>query len=275
MKRLHHKNALLVALALLGGLGAQSTWSAASERVAQLGLVPQANDTPQAQRDTADTRYRGLKRRAIADFGIPPESGRGAGASGALLYGVSRELPPFGAANVQQVGGVLYPLSSNWSSSLESTVDAGSPAVGRGYGVLGQLHRALPGGFAMSAGLRYRVAENGPAPLASSVPEASSLDRSWALYPPSAGLSGSAGYELRLNYRYGERNTLGLTYGSGNDADYSRQSLGLQAADGRQFGLTGEHWLTPDWALNYGVMAQEQVGPHRGQGLRLGLRYRF
>ncbi len=49
----------------------------------------------------------------------------------------------------------------------------------------------------------------------------------------------------------------------------------MQPGDTRQFGLTGEHWLTPDWALNYGVMASEQVGQHRGQGLRLGIRYRF
>jgi hypothetical protein len=275
MKRLHAKDALLLALILLGGTGSVGSWGAAPERVAQLGLVPRTDGTPEAWLETPDGAYSGLKLPRSGAPGAAPQSRRNLTAGGASLYGVSRELPPFGASNAQQVGGVLYPLTGSWFSSVETTADSGSPGAGRGYGLLGQVHRTLPGGFALSAGLRYRVLESGPAPLPSGAPEASTFDRSWALYPPAAGSGASAGYELRLNYRYGERNTLGLTYGSGNEADYTRQMLGLQATDGRQFGLTGEHWLTPDWALNYGVMAQEQVGPHRGQGLRLGLRYRF
>jgi YaiO family outer membrane protein len=251
--------ALLAALALSAMAGAVG--AAAPERVAQVGLFPTGEaDHP------ADRTFPRLKLTRGGGLGLALDALYSDGAGTAVRYTGTRNLP--GAQYAQSVGGLVYPLSPKWFSTVETS----SSASTRSY--LGQLHRSLPGGFDMSVGLRYRLRDYGQWPAAT--PETVPLaDRSWSLLPPALAGSGTAGYELRLNYRYGERNTLGLSYGSGPDSDYTRQLVGLQAGEGRQFGLTGEHWLTPDWAVNYGVMAQEQVGPSRGQGLRLGLRYRF
>lgn len=246
------------------------------DRVAQLGLVPADTVSRPALKGTVVLGHPGLRQPRARSLGIALDGLKTGEVGRALLYTGTRSFPSTGAPVSHAVGGMLYPLSGNWYSTVETTVDAGSARPYRGHGLVGQLHRALPGGWDMSFGLHYNVSEVGTTGFQTGGPDPMTLGaRAWSLYPPAAYSSAATGYELRLNYRYGERNTLGVTYGSGGEFDYTRQFLGMQPADGRQFGLTGEHWLSPAWALNYGVMASEQVGQYRGQGLRLGLRYRF
>lgn len=260
----------LLALALAGA----AAQAAGPERVAQLGLVPADTVTREASRTASDSWHPRLRLPRNPSVGIALDGLKKEDAGSMLFYSGTRSAPALGAPNGQVVGGMLYPLAGNWFSTIESSVDVPSARPFRAYGLVGQVHRALPGGFDMSLGLHYNVSESGWSRSQAHDPVALGT-RAWSLYPPGLSSSSTAGYELRLNYRYGERNTLGLTYGSGAESDYTRQFLGMQPGDSRQFGVTGEHWLTPDWALNYGVMASEQIGPHRGQGLRLGIRYRF
>jgi YaiO family outer membrane protein len=257
---------------IVGSVAASFAGAAEFDRVAQLGLTPPAGrvaaETPNNE---PDSRRDGLK---LPDA-VTGRSGAtldvvSGEAGGPIIYGGTRSMPRLGLANSQVIGGLLYPLSRNWFSTVETNVDAASPLRGRGYGLHGQVHRALPGGWDVSFGLHYNTYETGSAALEPGIVAGSTSE-----HPGAMAGSTAAGYALRLNYRYGERNTLGVTYGSASESDYSRYMLGMYPGDGRQFGLTGEHWLTPDWAVNYGLMAQEQTGPYRGLGLRLGLRYRF
>jgi hypothetical protein len=264
--------ASLLVLVIAGG----AAQSAGFERVAQLGLVPSKSLSEGARETARDSSHPGLRLPRSPASGITLDELRQDDVGATLLYSGTRSFPSLDASPSQAVGGILYPLSGSWFSTFESSVDTASARPFRGYGLVGQLHRALPGGWNMSLGLHYNVSETGTTRSPSGSVEAIPLGaRAWSLYPPAVSSSSTAGYELRLNYRYGERNMLGLTYGSGSEFEYTRQFLGMQPGDGRQFGVTGEHWLSPDWALNYGVMASEQIGQHRGQGLRLGLRYRF
>jgi hypothetical protein len=268
---------IAVPLAVLALASAGTALGVGPDRVAQLGLVPAGGATDEGlSRAARDAYFPGLQLPRSARAGMGFEGPKREDTGSAVLYSGTRGFPSLGAGSSQTVGGILYPLSSTWSSTLETSIDSGSSRPYRGYGLMGQVHRALPGGWDMSFGLQYNITEIGAPRFSAGAIDSTALPaRQWTLYSPASSSYGTTGYELRLNYRYGERNVLGLTYGSGSDFDYTRQMLGMQPSDGRQFGLTGEHWLSPDWALNYGVMAQEQVGPHRGQGLRLGLRYRF
>lgn len=197
-------------------------------------------------------------------------------AGGSLLYSGTRTMQHLGAEYSQAFGGLRYPLSGSWVSSLEASVDAALPASPRGYSLLGQVQRSLPGGWDLSLGLQVSTYQSSAYRLQAGAGDTwNPLNQRLPLYSSGTGASAAAGYELRLRYRYGERNTFGLSYGSGREFDPTRQMFGIQPGDGRQFGVTGQHWLTPDWALRYGLMAQEQVGLYRGQGLRLGLRYSF
>lgn len=271
-----YRMTIAVPLAVLALASAGTALGVGPDRVAQLRLVPAGSAVDEGISQAArDANAPGLRlprsARAGMEFdGLKREDGS------AVLYSGTRSLPSLGAGSSQAVGGILYPLSPTWSSTLETSIDSGSSRPYRGYGLMGQVHRALPGGWDMSFGLQYNITEIGAPRFSAGAVDSTALTaRQWSLYAPASSSYATTGYELRLNYRYGERNVLGLTYGSGSDFDYTRQMLGMQPGDGRQFGLTGEHWLSADWALNYGVMAQEQIGPHRGQGLRLGLRYRF
>lgn len=192
---------------------------------------------------------------------------------GFALYSGTRSILRPGLEHSRTFGGLRYPISRTWTSTLEANVDSPSAAGPRAYGLQGELQRLLPGGWDVRLGLQYNVHEPGDHRLRGGTGDLWSLSGP-GLSPNPPGAS-AGGYELRFSLHYGERNSVGLTYGSGRELDYARQMLGLYPGDGRQFGVTGQHWLTPDWAFSYGLMAQEQFGVQRGQGLRFGLGYRF
>lgn len=273
---------LLVTTLSAVGVVSGRAGAAGFQHLAFQGLVPPSSAlATDPSRVSLDTTARvsgqpGLKlpRRAIrADEEIDVWS---PGGPGSVVYGGVRTIQRLGTEYSQAFGGVRYPFSENWVSTIEASIDSGLPISTRGYALLGHVQRSLSASWDLSFGLQYSIYEPGIArawtgagdlwpPFAQGAP----------LYPSTIGTSSGTGYEFRLNYRYGERNTFGLTYGAGREFDYTRQMLGMYPSDGRQFGVTGQHWLTPDWSLSYGLMAQEQVGLHRGQGLRLGLRYSF
>lgn len=196
-------------------------------------------------------------------------------AGGFTLYSGTRPTFRPGPDYSQAFGGLRYLISRAWASMLEASVEPASLTGTRAYALQGRLQRRLPGGWDLSVGLKYNVEEIGDYRLPSGAGDPWGLTGQGLLLSPGLPGTSATGYELRFSLRYGERNSIGLTYGSGRDLDYTRQMLGLYPSDGRQFGLTGQYWLTPDWALSYGLMAQEQIGVYRGQGLRFGLRYNF
>jgi hypothetical protein len=80
---------------------------------------------------------------------------------------------------------------------------------------------------------------------------------------------------VQLNYLYGERSTVALTYSSRRELEQYRLAADPLLADGWQLTLTGEHWFSPSWALRYDLPAPESSSLLRRQGLRLGVHYRF
>lgn len=273
---------LAVAIGTLGLVGVAGADGVRFDKLAMQGLVPPASAlAPEtaaelAQKAAGLSRQPGLK---------PPRDATQpvmAGTADFLdyrtprftLYGGTRTALRLGTEVSQSFGGVRYSLGQKWASSLEAGVESASLFPTRSYTLLGQVHRLLPGGWDVTLGLQYSLRDPQSYPL--SAPEIGiPLHAGLYGYPGLAGSYGGSGYEFRLSLRYGARNTIGLTYGQGGDFDYARGALGFFPGDGRQFGLMGQHWLTPDWAVSYGLMAQDQVGPARGQGLRFGLRYNF
>ena len=193
-----------------------------------------------------------------------------AAAESYTLYGGVREIPRLSRQTVESYGWVFYPLAENLSSSLEAGVTRDSPFASRRYSLFGQLHATLTPGHELSLGLKYTY-DTPQAPLFwLSSGSAGGIANGDALAPR---LGGGAGYQLQLSYLYGVRNTVGLAYSSGREIEF----FGLPydaLADARQFMLSGQHWLSPNWALNYDVYAPDS-NLLRRQSLRLGLRYRF
>ena len=235
------------------------------------GLQP-ANDPPGLIAPTS--RWLGPTSAATVDLSA---DGRAANLADAqhnresyTLYGGVREVPRLGPQAVESYGGVLYPLTENWGSSLEAGVTRDSPVASQRYSLFGQLRTTLSTGHELSLGLKYTY-DTPQVPLFWLNSESTGgIANGYALAPR---LGGGAGYQLQLSYLYGVRNTVGLAYASGKELEYFGSPYDA-LADTRQFMLTGQHWLSPNWALNYDVYSPDS-NLFRRQGLRLGLRYRF
>lgn len=185
------------------------------------------------------------------------------------LYGGARDVLRLGSWASESYGGVFYPLAENWGSSLEAAVTQDSPFASRRYSLVGQVHTTLSTGHELSLGLKYIYDAPQALPFwLNSEGIGGTADRH-----PLGPRFGGASYQLQLSYLYGARNTVGLAYSSGREFEYfgtPYDTLG----DARQFMLTGQHWLSPNWALNYDIYGPDSSLLRR-QGLRLGLRYRF
>lgn len=160
-----------------------------------------------------------------------------------------------------------YPFSETIGSSLEASVTPETLFAPRRYAMQGQVHTALSASRGLSVGLRLRHYE----------PEAESagpLAASYALSPWRVpGGSFATSYQLQLSYRYSAAGTLGLALG--RDLETFTPGFETVPYGLRQFTLTGQHWLSPSWALSYDLLAEEPGSGLRLQGLRLGVRYRF
>ena len=71
------------------------------------------------------------------------------------------------------------------------------------------------------------------------------------------------------SYEFGDRGSLGMSYGSGRNYDPTT------AIDGRQFGLIGRYSLSPDWSLNAEAVSREPGALLRLQDFRIGVQRRF
>jgi YaiO family outer membrane protein len=102
----------------------------------------------------------------------------------------------------------------------------------------------------------------------------SSFSGSIAWRPVSALGTHANGFELRGNYYYGDKSTVGLILASGQEATtVSSQTVAL--ADVRAVALVGRHWLRDDWALTYAISRTRQGSFYDRNGVRLGVQYAF
>ena len=139
--------------------------------------------------------------------------------------------------------------------------------------------RALPGGLSIGFGLRQSEYNLGTSSrYALSAEHAfGSFRGAYTVYSNRVnGSAAGSAQRFQLSYNYGERNTVGLSYTTGRDiASIGVGLVGLQLTEMRDWSLSGRHWLSPNWALTYDVLAPEQTTPFRRQGLRFGVTRSF
>ncbi len=184
--------------------------------------------------------------------------------------------------------GIHLPVSERLNTLLETTRFRGIGLTSE-WSMLGQIGASLGNGWELSAGLRHselglkeQPLGDMPHILAGSADLGMlSVERQWSAYRGSytyyAGRvedgSSASGHRFQLHFFYGERNSVGLSYTQG-------PALGLGprlTEDGelRNMGITGEHWFTRSWAVNYNALVEEIGDVGLKPELRLGLRLRF
>lgn len=188
------------------------------------------------------------------------------------LYAGTRDAPRPGLRMPESYGGVVYSLPGGWGSSFEAGISQESLFAPRRYTLAGQLHTSLSEGRALSVGLKYgaydtdaglRYGSTGDTPVGNGYSLA-------PLYQPGAGFTPS--YQLQMNYQHSITSSFGLAVG--RDVETFTPFHDPASSGPRQLAFTGQHWLTPSWALSYDLL-QDTASPLRVQGLRLGMRYRF
>jgi len=183
-----------------------------------------------------------------------------------------RERTRLGLTVPEAFGGLTRAFSDRISGSLELATMESTPLAPRRYSLAGQLQTAFDSTSGMGIGLTYRVYEpdSGIRPFAG--PDILPSN-GYSLVPvraPGTGLGPS--YQLQLHYQYNLSTTFGLVLG--RELETFTSGIDSVATGSRQFSFTGQHWLTPSWALSYDILSNDPSSL-RLQGLRLGVRYRF
>jgi len=191
------------------------------------------------------------------------------------LHGGLRTTRRFGQDDSEGRIGLYYPLDAAWTAVVEGGARPSHNELPE-YSVYGGLHRTLGSGWGLGAGLRSGYSTTA-AQITSLIAERywGNFRGAYTLYSggPDRALWGAA-HRFQLNYYYGERSTVGLSYTTGREVE-NLGAAGLLSSDVRDWTLSGRHWLTPQFALTYDLVNHEQGNLYRHQGLRIGLRHLF
>jgi hypothetical protein len=192
-----------------------------------------------------------------------------AGAGDYALYG-GHDGPLLGLRAAESYAGVVH-SASRWGTSLEAAyTNLSGLAPGR-YAVTGQMHASLSQGRTLNVGLKYRLYE-GDAALRAGLPAEMTGTTGYSLAGPR-GAAYSQAYQVQMSYHYSAAGAVGLALG--RDVETFTPFADLTGSGPRQLSFTGQHWLTPSWALSYDVLSHDVASPLKLQGLRLGVRYRW
>jgi hypothetical protein len=188
-------------------------------------------------------------------------------------FGGARELTRGGPGAMEAYGGVAYSISRSWASSLEAAYAPESTLVPRHYAFAGEVRTALSDHKALSVGIKYRVYD---ADLG--MPGDSAPVNGFGLAPSRGlGTGYAPGYQVQFGYQHSAFTLFGLALGQ--EMESYATAFDPATPYPRQLSFTGQHWLTPSWALSYDVLSGDLGGPSpmrlQGLGLRFGVRYRF
>ncbi len=189
------------------------------------------------------------------------------------LYSGARETSRLGLRAAESYGGIVYSPRGGWGSSLEAGYAQESLLTPRRYALTGQLHTSFSEGRSLSVGLKYRVQDTDAALRYGATADTAAIN-GYTLAPAHhAGAGFVPSYQLQMSYQYSAAGSVGLALGREVET-YSPIQDPVNSGS-RQFTFTGQHWVTPSWALSYDVLSQDAATPLRTLGLRLGVRYRW
>jgi hypothetical protein len=282
-------------------------WLFLAAAVVLSGWLPslQAQTADNAAKRTAerDSRFETLRpdssfsdwRRLSLDGGARPTD-VGAG------YGYVLPADPLGLGAIETTGGYWHPLSQSLSSLVETSVVPGSLGSAE-RSVLGQLGTQFGGGWGMQAGIRHsEVGMTASEPLTpasgiglTALPALRmgpsmgadlgmlTFERFWDRYRGAYTVSSgraeggttATSHRVQLNYFYAARSSVGLSYTTGRSFETSVPLNAMTPIETSNVGVTGEHWFTPSWAINYNALIEDRGIEGLKPELRLGLRLRF
>ena len=194
-----------------------------------------------------------------------------------FLSGGTTQAHRLAAKDTEYRIGVHQATGQNIPALAESNIHTLVDALPR-YTLYTDVTRTLPGGWGLGFGVRETAYSFSTANLLSfsAHRDFGNFRGGYTLYSnraEGAGLGSAHRFEVR--YLYGDRNTIGLSYTTGRDTDNVGVPMAFSSGEVRDWSLSGRHWLSPNWAVTYDVLSQEQGSFYRRQGLRLGVSRSF
>ena len=245
----------ILLLAALAPAAATGQAGLSFERSAGLGLkslAPEASPLGHAFGEAAVHGWQGL---AAGDY---------------ALYGGGYDASRPGLRAVESRAGVVY-AASDWAASLETAYSHLSPIAPGRSSLTGQIHTSLSEGRTLSVGLKYRLYDTDTGPR-QGMPGDMTMGNGYSLAGPRLAAYAPS-YQVQMSYQYSAASAFGLALG--RDVETFTPLIDLSGSGPRQFSFTGQHWLTPSWALSYDIMSHDVASPLNLKGLRLGVRYRW
>lgn len=193
------------------------------------------------------------------------------------LYGGTLEAQQFNSNNLRFSTMRYRPFGQHSSGVAERLRHPVYDVLSK-YALYNNVTRMLPGGWGLGFGMRQSEYSFGNLNLLSLSAERyfGSFRSAYTLYSSRAeGGSLGSSQRVQMDYLYGERNTVGVSYTMGRDIEQIGLGAGMQLNDVRDLTLSGRHWLTPNWAVTYGLLSQEQSNLLKRQGLRMGVSRSF
>lgn len=194
-----------------------------------------------------------------------------------VVYGSARVEERGALRDKQLVVGAYQPLSRKWTFSAEAS-QSSTPHFLPKWTVEANLSRTLPNGWNVTSGVRQVAYSRTRATLTRVQTE-----RYWGAYRAAYTLTisnlqsagNSAGHHLQFNRYYGEQNSSwGVSAGFGRELE----SLGagrVLRTDSKGVALSGRHWFSSRWGVNYALGWQQQGKLYTRREMSFGLRYRF
>ncbi len=188
-------------------------------------------------------------------------------------YVVIESIDRFSERESDFMAGAYLPLDGDWTLLVQGSV-APSANVLPEWTASAELQRSLARGWGLRGGFRHAEYSDSRYELMNLGAERywGNWQAAYTLYvgwPEGAGTSVS--HLGRVHRYYGARNRIGLLAGFGEESESVGQDR-LLTSNTRTLGLTGRHWMNPDWAISWDVIWHRQGDVYNRGGVRVGLR---
>lgn len=174
--------------------------------------------------------------------------------------------------------GIYQPLSRKWSLVLEGSASPTHRILPK-WSVFAQAERKFKKGWNAQAGYRRTVYNSAKVNLLNAGAEKywGNYRAAYTLYVSNLVRSGNAAsHRVQFNRYYGEQSSsFGVGFAAGRELESLGRSGGVLQTDVQSFSVSGRHWLSSKWGINYGLIAHRQGKLYTRRGINIGLRFRF
>jgi YaiO family outer membrane protein len=191
-------------------------------------------------------------------------------------YGLMRETNRFSLHDQEALAGIYHALDPQWTILFEAQTGILHRVLPK-WSLMGEVEYLLAQGWGTSVGVRQTEYST-----ASVTRTYASIEHYWTRFRGAYTFSltnvesgGSlSSHRVHLSYYYGSRNSIGLIYASGNEAEMIAMS-GVLVYKTTTIVLVGRYWFSDHWAWTHELSFSTNEGLYTRRGARLGLRYAF